>query len=70
MLPTYRKCIYDQAKSLYTYAQLLIHIWRSFLEKDAILISYFKYGICIVSIDFVDLTYMGIDTNIAMFCRK
>jgi hypothetical protein len=34
------------------------------LKKAAILIYFLTYNICIVSIDFVDLEYIGIDTKI------
>jgi hypothetical protein len=33
------------------------------LKKDAIFIYFITYNMCIVSIDFVDLEYIGIDTK-------
>jgi hypothetical protein len=34
------------------------------LEKAAIFIYFLTYDICIMSIDFVDLNYIGLDTKI------
>jgi hypothetical protein len=60
-------CLYHLLLNSYEY---LTNIWKQF-EKAAILIHFLTYHTFIVSIDFVDMEYIGIDTNIVslyFFC--